>query len=295
MVSIGIDKDQGLVYEGTGSYGRALWPTPIITPAKIVFESEGGLVAENSSNVFGYRFREDFYDPISRIRRGRFYLANDSQPKEWFIQSHPAMPLEVEKANKHELRKSLETFHGNPIWYKYIKDRNDQPLVLLGAGDRFTVWTIINVEAISTNEDLVTMKARSSLGFLPHIDNNKIPEAFRARVNESLNAFVDEVHRAAPISVIDRARDAASQILLAYFNLSGKAAKDLGALAKKLENEKSMTVAASAAKIIARLHARAKPVERQKREMRAIREQDAELAVQCVGTILCELGWADWA
>jgi hypothetical protein len=51
---------------------------------------------------------------------------------------------------------------------------------------------------------------------------------------------------------------------------------------------------AAAAKIIARLHARAKPAEEARRPMRPVREQDAELATQCVGTILCELGWAEW-
>jgi len=54
-------------------------------------------------------------------------------------------------------------------------------------------------------------------------------------------------------------------------------------------------VRAGSADDYARLHARAKPVERAKRPMRPVREQDAELAIQCVGTILCELGWAEWA
>ena len=109
-----------------------------------------------------------------------------------------------------------------------------------------------------------------------------------------MDAFVDEVHRAAPISVIDRARDAASQILLAHYQSDNGPPKDLMDLAKQLEGHKKI-IAAGAAKIIARLHSRGKPTEREKRrEMRAIREEDAQLAIQCVGTLLCELGWADW-
>ncbi len=296
MLSIGIEKNHELVYEGTGNYGRAVWPSPIITPAKIVFESDESLTAEKSNDPItrACRFREDFYDPISRIRRGRFYFAGGSQPKQWFLQPHPAMPSEATEANMPDFNKYLETFDGNPIWYEYIKDQKTLPLVLLGLDDRFTVWKIIDVEAISTGEDLVTLKARSRFGVLPDINVKKVPEAFRGAVNESLNSFVDEVHHSAPTSVIDRARDAASQILLAYFNSTGKQAKDLSALAKELDNKK-LIIASSAAKIIARLHARAKPVEQQKRQMRCIREQDAVLATQCVGVILCELGWADWA
>jgi hypothetical protein len=80
---------------------------------------------------------------------------------------------------------------------------------------------------------------------------------------------------------------------LAHFGLTGSEAKDLSELAKRLGDDRKIIT--NAAGIIARLHARAKPVERAKRPMRKIREQDAQFATQCLGTILCELGWADWA
>ena len=294
MLSIGIEKHQGLVYEGTGRYGRAVWPTPIITPAKILFESEEDLKAESSNDSItsACRFREDFFDPISRIRRGRFYFADNSQPLRWFLQPHPAMPFETTE-KKHDLTKDLDTFNGNTIWHKFIKDQKTLPIVLLGLDDRFTTWKIIDVEAISTGEDLVTLKAQSKFGVLPELISEEIPEIYRAAIDESLNNFIDTTHHSAPTSVIDRARDAASMILIAYFNAGQEKAKDLGNLTKKLESEQ-MSIASSAAKIIARLHARAKPVEKQKRQLRAIREQDAELASQCLGVMLCELGWANW-
>tara|TARA_R110000796_G_scaffold23574_7_gene67434 strand:- start:827 stop:1711 length:885 start_codon:yes stop_codon:yes gene_type:complete len=294
VLIIGIDENQGLLYEGAGTYGgRAVWPMPIVTPAKIVFESEGELVAEkpSSERTTRLRFREDVFDPIARIRRGRFYAAGRTQPVLWQVQPHPAIPYEGAGL----IDKSLETYYGNPIWHEYIRGRQEQPLVLLGVGDRFSVWTIVDLEAISTGEDLVTLKARGSLGLLPLIDFSKSPERSRARLRESLDTFADEAHRAAPASVIDRARDAASQILISFFDVSGTEAKDLGALASRLENGEKLQVAANACRIIARLHARAKPVERAKRELRDIREQDAELAIQCVGAILCEIGWAEWA
>lgn len=296
MLNIGIDTSQGLIYEGSGRYGRAVWPSPIITPAKIIFETEGPLIAERSSDdiTSACRFREDYYDPVSRIRRGRFYFAEGHQPAEWFVQPHPAVPLERAERTGDGIRKYLQTFAGNPIWHKYIKGKPEQPLVLLGLDDRFTIWKIIDIEAISMGEDLVTLKARGSLGILPVIDRTKVRESSQAQVFESLDAFADEAHRSGPVSVIDRARDAASQILLAYFDAEGRSAKDLGDMARRLE-DKEKAIASWAAKIIACLHARAKPVERTKRSMPPIREQDAELAIQCVGTILCELGWAEWA
>lgn len=42
------------------------------------------------------------------------------------------------------------------------------------------------------------------------------------------------------------------------------------------------------------LHSRAKPSEQERRDLRVIREQDANLAVQCVGALLCEIDFAEW-
>lgn len=298
MLNIGIDENQGLLYEGTSTYGgRAVWPMPVITPAKIVFESEGNLNAErpSESRTTGLRFREDFYDPISRIRRGRFYAASGPQPAEWHVQPHPALPYEGSESERGLLEKSLFTYYGNPIWNQFLKSKQEQPLVLLGIDDRFTIWKIIDVEAISTGEDLATLKARGSLGILPVVDFTKVPEASRSSLRQTLDVFLDEAHRSAPVSVIDRARDVASQILLCWFGAFGNEAKDLSVMAARLETESKKLIAASACKIIARLHARAKPVEKARHELRNIMEQDAELAIQCVGTILCEVGWAEWA
>jgi hypothetical protein len=295
MITIGIEKYHGLVYEGDGNYGRGVWPTPVITPACFVYPSEGDLLkAHSSSDAFGYRFREDSFDPIARIRRGRFYNAAQQQPMQWARCSHhPGFPLDAIDPQVHAKNKSLETFHGNPIWYKHIQEKQELPIVLLGVDDRFTAWTIINVEAIVTGEDLVTLKARNSFGVLPEIIEDKIPSAFKAKLNETLNAFADEIHRSSPISVIDRARDAAVYALLAYFNLQKDNALDLGDLIKKLRFE-GRIIAENSANIVARLHARAKPSEQEKRDLRSIREQDADLAVQCVGALLCELGFAEW-
>ena len=291
MINIGIERHTGLVYEGDGSFWRGVWPTPVITPAMFVPPNEN-LKAESSSNAFGYRFREDSFDPTSRIRRGRFYCAGEVQPKHCQAMRHPGWPFDHITPGVHVHGKMLETFNGNPIWHKYISGKNILPLVVLGVDDRFTVWRIIDVEAISTGEDLVTLKARGSFGILPQIKNGEIPEAFQAKLNEALSTFVDEAHRSSPVSVIDRARDAATQALLASFNLQGQTAQDLGRLIKRLEDE-SQVIAASAAKIIARLHARAKPSEQEKHELPSIREQDSELAIQCLGSLLYELGFAE--
>lgn len=105
-----------------------------------------------------------------------------------------------------------------------------------------------------------------------------------------------ELFRAGPESVVDRSREAATAILSKYLQSHGKTdpGKDLGHLANKIA-EAGFEVVANAARIIARLHARGKHAEQERRAIRPITEQDAEFAVQAVGVVLCDLGWAHWS
>lgn len=296
MVDLGIEDRFGLVYEGSGRYGHAVWPTPLLTPAKIVFESEDKLIAETRSDPISEhcRFREDYFDPISRIRRGRFYTASGQQPTNWYLQPHPALPFEATVNDVHNIEKPLSNFSSLPVWQMFKEKQGEQPIVLLGQDQRFTIWTIVGIEAISTGEDLVTLRGRTSFGVLPKLNLARIPEEHRADLTGYLDKFLDEVHQSAPISVIDRARDAASHILIIYAEEKGKPASDLRSLSKYLEKDCNKYIASWAANIIAHLHARAKPSERARRDLLPIREQDAQFATHCLGTILCELGWAEW-
>ena len=116
----------------------------------------------------------------------------------------------------------------------------------------------------------------------------------RAQVKRTLEILAEDIYRAGPESVIDRARDAASAILSAYVVDKGLAdvTKDLGKLVGvlgQLPRDDRPNICATGGDIIAILHPRAKPSEQAQRPLRPIREQDAELAVQLVGTMLCDL------
>lgn len=296
MLDIGIDTEQGLFYEGRSPRGRAIWPNPFVTPSKIVFNSAGTLFAEKSSDPVTetWRFREDFFDPVSHIRRGRFYAAGNQQPLQWHVQPHPAIPSDTREFGSLGVQRMLYTYRSVSVWHQFLKGNNEEPLVLLGLDDRFTIWTIVGLEVISTGEELVTLKARRGIGVLPSLDVKAISASYFPEIQRRLEAFVDEVHRAGPISVIDRARDAASLILIAYFDSEERGAQDLSKCAERLIESKKF-VAGNAAKMIALLHSRAKPSERKRHPgMRDIREEDAQLATKCLGTLLCEIGWADW-
>ena len=296
-ISLGVDPDRNLVYEGNFGDARPIWPSPVITPAALTHASSVDDTRADHPQGIKYCklvFREDFFDPISRIRRGRFYEAGDQQPHNWSVHPHPAMVEGVSPSFDGRYSKSLHTYFRASIAAQLRQIAENQPLIVLGFGESSTHWTIVSIESTITGEDLVTLRSSRSFGILPTVDWSRVPVEHESEVNSALQRLIDENNRATPISVIDRARDAASQILLAHYRPTSNRAKDLAALANQLAEEQQI-VSASAARLIARLHARAKPTERSKRSLPSIREQDAELAILCVGTILRELGWARWA
>lgn len=244
-----------------------------------------------------FLFREETYNSASRVRRGRLYRAGDMQCVQWHLYPHPAIANEVQKAERNggTLTKQMYAFHSFRL-QPYLDERGlRRPVFILGAGDSFTIWTLVNTEASATGEELVVLRERKSVGALPHLRRERVLEAGGHAVIELIEKLEEELFRAGPESIVDRSREAATSILSKYLQSIGKVTpgNDLGKLANKIAEEKREIVANSA-RIIARFHARGKHAEVEKRSLRQITEQDAEFTVQAVGAILCDLDWAYW-
>lgn len=302
MISIGIDTNTMLVYEGKSGWGRGVWPTPVITAAAVVNSGEKDIKGADVNDLLSVPlvFREDAFDPVSRIRRGRFYERNTSQPVRWQVYPHPALPGEERETNKlGVVSKELVSFHSCAMSQKYFEKVEGQPLVILGHKQRITLWAVVSSEILLTGEEIVALRSRVTFGALPEPLWDKVPQQGMAQVKKTLDILAADLHRAGPESVIDRARDAASAILSAFVvdRKLADATKDLGHLVSVLMNlprGDRPNICANGGDIIAILHPRPKPSEQAMRPLRPIREQDAELAVQLIGTMLCDLGWAEW-
>ena len=177
---------------------------------------------------------------------------------------------------------------------------NQQLLVVLGAEKSFSIWTVTNKETVHTREILVTLKARKSFGALPEINWSKFTDDHHM-VKGKIEALLDDIFRAGAESIVDRAREAATAILSAHLqseNITEASGKDLGVLIDLLEKQNGKNgqrIVRCAAEIPQRLHSRSKHAEQEKHTgIRSVTEQDAELAVQCIGVMLCDLGWARW-
>lgn len=293
---LGISSD-GLVFEGTSEHGAHLvWPQPVVTLANFAKQTDEALVPA-TENAMHCCFREDFFDPVSRIRRGRFY--------QWTGRSshnRVNIPKGITVSGISTFDNEVSVYQRSYAKVNPLASNDDShDLVILGTNSGYSVWSIIGIEVISTGEELVTVRARQSMGALPDIYWSKVPVDHRRKVEEAIRTLADDYRRAGPESVIDRAREAATAILSAYLQSEGleKAkGKDLGALVDQLVKHTGphqQRIVACAAEIAQRLHTRGKHAAKEQIDnLRPIREQDAELAVQSVGVMLCDLRWADW-
>jgi hypothetical protein len=138
---------RGLVYEGSGNFLRAIHPVPIVSLAKF----------EDYKTSDGMVFREDSFDPATRIRRGRFYAKCDDQIR----------TISVENVHNHPFGKHIgiaeaEGSTWNPdCLYQPFEPENDthQNLHVCVIGDhKFqTTWRVVEIERIFTGELLWTL------------------------------------------------------------------------------------------------------------------------------------------
>ena len=291
MKRLGIGETSGFIYESTENYPWGpLWPAPVVMEAAFI-EVQGAPPCPLGTTRPSILFREDAFDPVSRIRRGRFYDQSRAEQPSWCnTLPHEVYGLwgqAVASANNHGGHR-LFTFDALtllPCAAPYTTHH-----VLLGAAD--SRWRIIAAEKISTSELLVTLKARGTLGALPELNPNAIHAKGRERAEEVYSKLVDSAHRESPVSVVDRARDAAQWLLGVWLAESGGDWSlpniDLGKLIPKVKEQDKLI--SSAAQIVARLHSK-KPNEQYRRGLLPPTENDADCALACVGLLIREFGW----
>jgi hypothetical protein len=303
-MDIGLEEHTNLVYEGRSWKGIGVWPLPVMLQVAIYSTETEQLIPPRLNGLApgSFIFREDTYNTASRVRRGRLYRASNSQPQYWQVVPHPAIPDErrlIDTASG-TFRKSLYSFSSIRLRPYLESQKIERSVFVLGCEQGFTIWALVNIETSATGEELIILKARQNIGALPTLNRAKIIEAGGNRVLEFIEKLEIDISGAGAESVIDRAREAVTAICSIHLQSTYgvEPGKDLGALANQLR-EKELGIAANLASTIARLHSRGKHAEQERaeqdgRNLRPIHEQDAQLAIQAVGTILCELGWADW-
>jgi hypothetical protein len=294
---IGFDLNSGLAYEGISNYGHGVWPAPIVLRATIIKDEAdwGNLPSSGSIREAKVVFREDYFDPVTRIRRGRFYEWQDgkTQPENWWVQGHPVLNEETGRRNEQGLFfKTLVSF--TPAQnLGTLFDLPVRPLIVLGARPSITVWSVVAIERSGHDEDLFTLRARGNFGFLPDLILEAIPASARKRVSEAVSKVADAAHRQSGIAVVDLCRDATTLVLAEYLVSQGAPQtlleKDLADVVRAMPDARLRT---SAAEVVRLLHPRGKSNEMHKYGTRAVNDSDGRFALEALGFLLRDLGWA---
>lgn len=287
---LGLDERTKQVYEGDSYSGYGVHPPPVLSLATMVqHEGDFGSLPV-SCDLFraNLLFREDSFDAVTRIRRGRLYKAYPDKPSDWYVISHAMFDGHTNSAQR-----KLVTFDTRSV----VSDRTrlENALLALGTRDAYSLWRVVSIERTVNGEDLLTLRARSSLGVLPELNESKVPPDQLGKVKETLAKLAEAAYRAGPESIVDRAKDAAQWALGTWRALQRNAPdlrkKDLAKLAAELDGE-ATAVTQGISKALARLHARGKPNVQEEKGSRDVTEDDAEFALAAVGLLLREIGWA---
>ncbi|WP_157211509.1 hypothetical protein [Pandoraea sp. B-6] len=309
---LGIDPTTNLFYEGSAIlYGHAISPSPFVSIAAYVGQQSGWSATskvetlQNATMVF----REDSFDPVARIRRGRMYeRTRTPQPSLWRVQQHPAyagqrqlgsLPHSMVSADPEGyFIREMYAFDPWQAPEALLRNRQDA-LIVLGSGDRSTPYTILDIERLTTGEDLITLRTRASLGVLPDINLASVPETLKSLVSDLHEKAASSAFRDDAESVVDRCREAATAAITSYLvseDPDGRhLGKELGQLANIVNPPKDGSgklVMGCAARILARLHSRGKGAERAGKGNKPPSEADAECALALLGAIYREAGLA---
>jgi hypothetical protein len=264
-------------YEGSRTFLRPIQPRPVVAPARV----------ENMSVSITVVFREDTYDPTTRIRRGRFYRrTNGVQIASGLVQfpSHPR-PATIGGASGGSVVDFQSAFEQANELNSMISNSEGYGIIL-GIPPAETRWRVIDAEGLSDGTTLFSLRALSSSGLLPVITTAD------QSIKEASEKVIDAALKYAPVPVVDVCREATRLALAKYLNEDG----DLATLIKKIKNNEYMIQ--SAATIINRLHPRGKSSEQERQDksgkiLRRVIDEDAVLAVRLFGFLLIEMNFAN--
>jgi len=296
---IGFEDGTGHVYEGASQPQFAVHPAPLLSQAKPVAKPEDwseppkGLHAD----AFAWVFREDSFDTVTRVRRGRLFQPDgNAQPNRVLTAGHPLIENTLHSPIDGGRNRSLFTYMPCSALLNLPGGGLGQ-ILLIGQSRGVTAWRVIGAELVLGDDVVVTLKAQSAFGVLPELALAAIPEADRSAVRSAIERVLDSAFRETPISVVDQCRASMTVVLarwlIAQTGEATWASRDLADLAKGMERVSPPKHCASwLGQVLARLHVRGKPNEQETKSLRLPVEEDAELCLHSLGFLLREIGWA---
>lgn len=284
---------RNIVYERHGDFCHAIYPPPLLTP----FSCQDLNLPLDQRDVAIAVFREDSFDPMTRLRRGLVY----KQVRDGQLHNIPT--TNVCNGQYGTLVGAVPDFVPEAQYEPFVTHVDGNILdgfveAKLGQPPFVTSWRVVDIERLSTGDLLFTLRAISSFGVLPKpalsLTNRAGESVIPSSINDVLEKTVDAFHRQQAVPTVDVCRESARLIISTWLGTSAHG-KDFADVINKVP--KQYRIVRSAACIINRLHPRGKSSESESQAakgniLRPVNHEDAETCVQLVGLILREIGWA---
>jgi len=182
----------GMWLEGSSGWIRLISPTPTVLPMKT-----------REQKIFPhFMFREDYFNSVTRIRRGSVYRPDETGKKRFsqfclFPYPSPSNGAEVDRL------------------YTVAQERffAGQEIILGDQGSE-SHWLVVLSERNGLDDHFLTLRSKSFLGVLPEVREENIPEGCRNSVLSALEAVVRSATIESPQPVIDACRIAAIELVL---------------------------------------------------------------------------------
>lgn len=294
MRELGICRRSGRLYEGNSSAATSVNYHAPLLPIEFV-----GVDMQLNNLSDGYPsliFREDSFDPITKVRRGRVYSRRIGSNEPWKVHDPARNDLKRVLWGQGEAQE-LDAISYNADSLTELRGVTPLPKVILGQEPFQSFWQILAIENQLNGKPSVILKALHSFGVVPELLSNKVPKDTLVPLTEALQKVEASANRLGPVDTVDRCRDALS---IVFGALAGDRKLDLGlGVKKRIEANQKLQprsngedLVTMCGNIVARLHARGKPNEQFHRDTRVVTDEDASLALKSLWFILVELNWA---
>ncbi|MHA6820415.1 hypothetical protein ACQUKI_02520 [Ralstonia pseudosolanacearum] len=301
MSRLGIEHQNGLIYEGRDNPSNLAVPTPMVSQCTLIETPSdlANLPRGMDGDPFRWVFREDSFDPVSRVRRGRvFQHFRGSNREAVYVDAHPFLPSDLGRGSgSGRLQKEMTVFiHCTELVSR--SDRGEGLQFAIGHAGAYSLWRILQTEQTVSQDVLVTLRAESAYGVLPTLDVAQIPEDGRQAVTEAYERVMNVAYRDSPTSIVDQCRNLCVVLIARWLHqLTGDDKtlhNDLGgciSAVKRYFGESEQKLVRAALETVNLLHPRGKDNERERYSLRAVSNADAELALHATGFVIREIGW----
>ncbi len=301
MSRLGIEHQNGLIYEGRDNPSNLAVPTPMVSQCALI-EAPADLQKlpqGMDGDPFRWVFREDSFDPVSRVRRGRvFQHFTGSNRESVSVDAHPFLPSDLNRGSgSGRLQKEMTVFiHCTQLVSR--PNRGEGLQLAIGHAGAYSLWRILQTEQTVYQDVLVTLRAESAYGVLPALDLAQIPEDGRQAVTEAYERVLNVAYRDSPTSIVDQCRNLCAVLTARWLRqLTGDdktLRDDLGRCISAVQShfgDKGQRLVRASLEAVNLLHPRGKENERERYSLRAVSNADAELALYATGFVIREIGW----